>query len=53
MSDYPISFHYVTPRHMHVLEYLIYKVRVHKGGNGDSKKIPDVAQSWSEISDQE
>ena len=25
-SDTAISFHYVTPRHMHALEYLLYRL---------------------------
>ena len=28
-SDYPISFHYVSPENMYVLEYWLYHAKVH------------------------
>lgn len=28
ISDYAISFHYVRPKEMHALEFLIYKMKV-------------------------
>ena len=29
MSDYPITFHYMTPPKMYLMEYLLYHVRLY------------------------
>ena len=29
MSNEPISFHYISGKEMHMLEYMIYKVHAH------------------------
>nr|XP_032805058.1 glycoprotein-N-acetylgalactosamine 3-beta-galactosyltransferase 1-like [Petromyzon marinus] len=40
-SDYPVSFHYVRPSYMHVLEYLVHRLRPYGYAYRYTAELPD------------